>query len=167
MLDQNSILAVINANSMSGVTQGKHIHDGIGRIERSVLDTLSALPDLRRQGEVSSLSLQAIRDDVQLTNRDIGKYHTSSVDSFAKLSNSLERSSSIDLAILAKLDDIAGQNLALRDSWDQSSELSRIRAARLVGSKMSTGPHSMYSHAFPGKRCQEYSVRSLTKAEPL
>ena len=167
MLDQNSTLAVINANSISGVTQGKNIHDGIGRIERSIIDTYSVLPDLRRQGEVSSLSLQAIRDDLQSTHRDIGKHHTSSVESFARLSNSLERTSSIELAILARLDDMAGQNLVFRDSWDQSSELSRIKAARLVGSKVSTSPDFMYSHAFPGKRCQEYSIRSLTEAEPL
>ena len=116
---------------------------------------------------MSSLSLQAIRDDLQATHCDIEKHHTSSVESLARLSTSLEQKSSIDLAILSRLDDLAGQYLALRASWDQYSELSHIRAARLVGSKISKSPIFIYSHNFPGKRRQEYSNRSLTKAEPL
>ena len=153
---------------MSSVTQGKHIHDGIGRIERSILDSYSVLPDLRRQGEVSSLSLQAIRDDLQSFHRDIGKHHTSSMESFASLNTNVGRScSTAESIILARLDDIARQNLALRDSLEQSSELSRIKAARLVGSKPSASPEFMYSHTFLGKRSQEYAVRSLTKAKPL
>ena len=105
---------------------------------------------------MSSLSLQAIRDDLQSTHRDIGKHHTSSVESFAMLSNSLERTSSVELAILARLDDIAGQNLAFRDSWDQYSELNRIRAARLVGSRSLRVPISCTHTLF-----QERDVKSI------
>lgn len=81
-----------------------------------------------------------MRDDLQSTHRDIGKHHQSSVKSFARLSENLERTSSTEMAILARLDDIAGQNLALRNSWEQSSELSRIRAATLVSSYVCTHP---------------------------
>ena len=161
-------MAVINANSISGIKQGKSIHDGIERIERSVLGTYSVLPDLRRQGEVSSSSLQALRDDLQSIHRDIGGQHTSSMESLARLNTNLGRtSSSVESIILAKLDEIARQNLALRDSWDQSSELNWIRATRHVSSNVSESHFFMYSHTFPGKRCQVYSIRSLTKAEPL
>ena len=145
---------MINANSIICVKQGKNIHDGIERIERSVLGAYSALPDLRRQGEVSSLSLQAIRDDLQSFHRDLGKHHTSSMESFASLNINVGRScSSMESIILARLDDIARQNLALRDSWEQSSEFSRARAATLVGSNVSTRPNIPYSHRLLGKRC--------------
>lgn len=132
LLDQKSILAVINANSIRSVKQGKHIHDGIERIERSVLGTYSALPDIWRQGEVSSSNLQALRDDVQSIHSDIGKYHASSMESFASLTTNLGRTSStVESIILARLDDIARQNLDLRNSWDQFSELGHIRVATL------------------------------------
>ncbi|KAM0804469.1 hypothetical protein BDR22DRAFT_960096 [Usnea florida] len=132
LLDQNSTLAVINANSISGIKQGKSIHDGIERIERSIKGTCSVLPGLRRQGEVSSSSLQAVRDDLQSIHRDIGEHYTSSMGSFASLNTNLARNSStLESIILARLDEIARQNLALRDSWDRSSELNFIRATRL------------------------------------
>ena len=117
---------------------------------------------------MSSSSLQALRDDLQSIRRDIGEHHTSSMESFASLNTNLGRTSStVDSIILARLDEISRQYVALRDSWDQSSEMNRITATRLVSSNVSTSPDFMYSHTFPGKRCQEYSIRSPTKAEPL
>ena len=116
---------------------------------------------------MSSLSLQGMHDDLRSTHRDIGKHHTSSIESFARLSESLERTSSTELAILARLDDFAVESLALRNFLEQSSELGRNRAARLVGFIVSTSPNSLCSHTIPGKRCQEHAIRSLTKAEPL
>lgn len=138
LIDQSSTLAVISAYSASSTKQGKDIQDGIERIERSIQSAHSILPVLQRQGEVSSLNLHTVRDDVQSLHRDMKENHTSFSGSFATLKTQFEEtSSSTESAILARVDDLARQNLALINALDHLSESSQIRGATLVSSDVS------------------------------
>ena len=138
LIDQSSTLAVFSANSASGVKQGKDIQDGIERIERSIQNTNSVLPVFQRQGELSSLNLHALRDDVQSIHDDMKENHASFSGSFATLKTQFEKTtSSTESAILTRMDGLARQNLALMCAVEQLSEASQIRGATLVSSDVS------------------------------
>lgn len=87
------------------------------------------------------MDLHAMREDLQSINRDIENHHTSFANSFASLKTQLEQTSSTtESAILTRLDNLARQHLTMKNAWEQFSESSHIRAAKLVSSNVFRDP---------------------------
>ncbi|CAD6586907.1 MAG: hypothetical protein ASARMPREDX12_002542 [Alectoria sarmentosa] len=121
LIDQSSTLAIISTNTESVANQGKDIHDGLERVEHSVQSTQSVLPVLQQQGEMSSQNLHAIRDVLESIQRDMEKHNASFSGSFATLKTQLQQNSSTaESAILAGVDGLARQNLALMNAFESS-----------------------------------------------
>lgn len=141
LLHQSSTLAVIGTNSASSAEQGKDINNGIERIEQSIQSTHSILPVLQRQGKVACLDLHAVRDDVKSINRNMKEHHMALPGSFESLKNHFKTTfSTRESAILARVDDLAQQNLILTRTLERFSESIQVWAAVLVSSGKSQPP---------------------------
>ncbi|CAD6569753.1 MAG: hypothetical protein ASARMPRED_003132 [Alectoria sarmentosa] len=140
LINQSSTLAIISTNTESVANQGKDIRDGLERVEHSVQSTQSVLPVLQQQGEMSSQNLHAVRDVLESIQRDMEEHNASSSGSFATLKTQLQQNSSTaESAILAGVDGLARQNLALMNAFESS----QTRAVILVSFDVSRDPNPL------------------------